>query len=191
MVVPWSSCHCPSCKWSWRVIAHDAEDFHHCHILSQSLQWPWSACYWASLKGSGMVIIATRNDCSSGYRKFAHSCKKSEAAENKRHGPKLPLLCLGFVLKFRFRCLHSSAPYLRLIWLHLNHRRAITTQLYVVLTACPFLQLFNGQIIAQLSRRFQRGRLYLFSFIVLSRPKCGDGGICKIVALQFYSWHVP
>ena len=59
-----------------------------------------------------MVIIATRNDCSSGYRKFAHGCKKSEAAENKRHGPKLPLLCLGFVLKFRFRCLHSTAPLL-------------------------------------------------------------------------------
>ena len=99
-------------------------------------------------------------------------CKK------KRHCPILPLCLQGFALRFRFRCLHYKAPYLRLIWLHPNHRRPITTQLYVVLTACPFLQLFNGQIIAQLSRRIQRGRRSDCIYSVLSF--CRDPNVATL-----------
>ena len=44
-----------------------------------------------------------------------------------------------------------------LVWLGLNHPQRITTQLYVVLTAPLFLQLFDGQITAPLSP-FSKGR---------------------------------
>ena len=78
-----------------------------------------------------------------------------------------------------------------LVWLGLNHPQRITTQFYVVLTAPLFLQLFDGQITAcHLFPKGEKVGLYYFGFIVLSRPKRGVDGICKIVALQFYSWHV-
>ena len=64
-----------------------------------------------------------------------------------------------------FALYSDPGVYCPLLWLHLNHPQPITTQLYVVLTACQFLQLFNGQIIAQLPRSIQRRLDFIFSVL--------------------------
>ena len=119
----------------------------HCHSSSeQDLRAhlyarvvPWSSS--PSLKWSCMVIVQDTHDIRFIISIMFVACRLAVEMLGEEQGWTLKMFLAG----------SDAAVSILLVWLGLNHPQRITTQLYVVLTAPLFLQLFDGQITAPLS----------------------------------------